>query len=59
MATKRNLIDEGIMELSIELDSDDPLEAKGISVQSDSDADDDTDDITYTNITQWTNNTKY
>jgi hypothetical protein len=56
MATKRNLTDEDIMELALELDSDDSLEDTDISVQSDSDAYDDTDDITDTNITQWTDN---
>jgi hypothetical protein len=38
MATKRNLTDEAIMELALELDSDDSLEDIHISVQSDSDA---------------------
>jgi len=39
------------------LDSDDSLEDIDISVQSDSDAYDDTYNITDTNITQWTDNT--
>jgi len=52
MATERNLTDEDIMELALELDSLDSLEDRDISVQSDSDAYDDTDDITDTNITQ-------
>ena len=57
MATKRNLTDEDIMELALELDSDDSLEDKDISVHSNSDADDDTGDITDTNVTQWTDST--
>jgi len=45
------------MELALELDLDDSQEDKDISVQSDSDAYGDTDDITDTNITHWTDNT--
>jgi hypothetical protein len=57
MATKRNLTDKDIMELALELDCDDSLEDKNISVQSDNDVDDDTDDISDTIITQWTDST--
>jgi hypothetical protein len=41
MATKRNLKDEDIMELALELDLDDSLREKDFSFQSDSDANDD------------------
>ena len=54
MATRRNLTDRDIKELTLESDSDThSSEDEDISAQSDSD----TDDTTDTNFIQWTDNT--
>ena len=54
MATRRNLTDRDIKELTLESDSDaHSSEDEDISAQSDSD----TDDTTDTNFIQWTDNT--
>jgi hypothetical protein len=57
MATRKNLRDWDITELVLKSDYDPhSSEDEDISAQSDGDTDDDMDDVSDTNITQWNDN---